>query len=184
MLFKDWFVDFFPKTWPNSTRVHVRAYAASSRNFLLYQSLSVCRALFNFAGKEDELQRITWNWWVIDVIFFQFVTLQMHLSRRIFTGLPVRPSHKMDFRSSAAKSGHPGEGKHEGLVPRNDVLTNGFIWFSLARSLARILFVPRLRSPWKTSRIVPNLTLTVIFWCEAILWTACRFVCTLYWCQH
>ena len=33
------------------------------------------------------------------------------------------------------------------LVLRNDVLTNGFIWFSLARSLARILFVPRLRSP-------------------------------------
>ena len=33
----------------------------------------------------------------------------------IVTGLPVWPSHKM------------GEGRHEGLVPRNDVLTNGFI---------------------------------------------------------
>ena len=43
------------------------------------------------------------------------------------TGLPVRPSHKMGFRSSAAKNGLPGEGRHEGLVPRNDVLTNGFI---------------------------------------------------------
>ena len=43
----------------------------------------------------------------------------------IITGLPVR--HKMSFRSSVSKSGLPGEGKHEGLVPRNDVLTNGFI---------------------------------------------------------
>ena len=50
----------------------------------------------------------------------------------IVTGLPVRPSHKMGFRSSVSQSGHPGEGKHEGLVRRNDVLTNGFIGFSLA----------------------------------------------------
>ena len=49
-----------------------------------------------------------------------------------FTGLPGKPSHKMGFRSSVSKSGHPGEGKHEGLVRRNDVLTNGFIGFSLA----------------------------------------------------
>ena len=56
----------------------------------------------------------------------------------LVTGLPVRPSHKMAFRSSVSKSGLPGEGRHEGLVPRNDVLTNGFIWVSLARSLTRI----------------------------------------------
>ena len=37
------------------------------------------------------------------------------------------PSHKMGFRSSVSKSGLPGEGRHEGLVPRNDVFTNGFI---------------------------------------------------------
>ena len=37
------------------------------------------------------------------------------------------PSHKMGFRSSAAKNGLPGEGRHDGLVPRNDVLTNGFV---------------------------------------------------------
>ena len=48
----------------------------------------------------------------------------------IITGLPVRPSHKFGFRSSVSKSGLPGEGRHEGLVPRNDVLTNGFIRFS------------------------------------------------------
>ena len=70
----------------------------------------------------------------------------------VITGLPVRPSHKFGFRSSVSKNGLPGEGRHEGLVPRNDVLTNGFIWFSLARTLARILFVPRLRSPWKTHK--------------------------------
>ena len=45
------------------------------------------------------------------------------------------------------KNGPPGEGRHEGLVPRNDVLTDGFIRFSLARTLARILVVPRLRPP-------------------------------------
>ena len=50
----------------------------------------------------------------------------------LFTGLPGKPSHKMGFRSSVSQSGHPGEGKHEGLVRRNDVLTNGFIGFSLA----------------------------------------------------
>ena len=55
-----------------------------------------------------------------------------------------RPSYKFGFRSSVQKNGLPGEGRHEGLVPRNDVLTNGFIGFSLARTLARILFVPRL----------------------------------------
>ena len=43
------------------------------------------------------------------------------------TGLPGKPSYKMGFRSSAAKNGLPGEGRHEGLVARNDVLTNGFI---------------------------------------------------------
>ena len=49
------------------------------------------------------------------------------LPNKLFTGLPVRPSHKMGFRSSVSKSGLPGEGRHEGLVPRNGVLTNGFI---------------------------------------------------------
>ena len=45
------------------------------------------------------------------------------------------PSHKMGVRASGSKSGLPGEGRHEGLGPRNDVLTNGFIWVSLARTL-------------------------------------------------
>ena len=72
----------------------------------------------------------------------------------LFTGLPVRPSHKMGFRSSAAKNGLPGEGRHEGLVPRNDVLTNGFIRVSLAR----ILFVPRLLpSPPRNPEGVANM---------------------------
>ena len=50
-----------------------------------------------------------------------------HLDLYLVTGLPVRPSHKMSVRWSVSKSGLPGEGRHEGLVPRNDVLTNGFI---------------------------------------------------------
>ena len=54
--------------------------------------------------------------------------------------------------SSVYKNGLPGEGRHEGLVPRNDVLTNGFIGFSLARTLAQILFVPRLRPRQKPRR--------------------------------
>ena len=53
--------------------------------------------------------------------------LEYGYQQSLFNGLPVRPSHKMGFRSSAAKNGLPGEGRHEGLVPRNDVLTNGFI---------------------------------------------------------
>ena len=42
----------------------------------------------------------------------------------LITGLP---SYKFGFRSSVQKNGPPREGRHEGLVPRNDVLTNGFI---------------------------------------------------------
>ena len=58
---------------------------------------------------------------------------------------PSKPVYKFGFRSSVQKNGLPGEGRHEGLVPRNDVLTTGFIRFSLPRTLARIFFVPRLR---------------------------------------
>ena len=67
----------------------------------------------------------------------------------LVTGLPLSglSSYKFGFRSSVQKNGPPGEGRHEGLVPRNDVLTNGFIGFSLARTLARILFAPCLRPP-------------------------------------
>ena len=60
----------------------------------------------------------------------------------------MRSSQKFGFRSSVQKNRLPGEGRHEGLVPRNDVLTNGFIGFSLAR----ILFVPRSPPPQKPRR--------------------------------
>ena len=96
------------------------------------------------------------------------------LGTRLITGLPVRPSHKFGFQSSVSKNGHPGEGRHEGLVPRNDVLTNGFIWFSLARILARILFVPRLRSPWKTHKAL-RLTNMRILKCRSQPTIACVF---------
>ena len=74
-------------------------------------------------------------------------SLGTRLKSMLFTGLPLLglPSYKFSFRSSVQKNGPPGEGRHEGLVPRNDVRTNGFIRFSLARTLAPILFVPLLR---------------------------------------
>ena len=53
-------------------------------------------------------------------------------SCKLITGLLGKPSHKMGFWWSVSQSGHPGEGKHEGVERRNDVLTNGFIGFSLA----------------------------------------------------
>ena len=62
------------------------------------------------------------------------------------------PVTNFGFRSSVSKDGLPGEGRNECLVPRNDVLTNAFIGFSLAQTLARILFVPRLRTPQKPRR--------------------------------
>ena len=86
------------------------------------------------------------SFWVRD----NSISISEH--RNLVTGLHGKPSHKMGFRSSVSQSGHPGEGKHEGLVRRNDVLTNGFIGFSLAWTLARILFVPCLPSPWKTHK--------------------------------
>ena len=49
------------------------------------------------------------------------------------------------------KNGPPREERHEGLVPRNDVLTNGFMGFSLAGTLAGTLagirLVPCLSPP-------------------------------------
>ena len=63
----------------------------------------------------------------------------------------MRPSHKFGFRSSGQKNGLPGEVRHKGLVPRNDVLTNGFIGFSLARTLARI-FLYLVSAPQKPRR--------------------------------
>ena len=57
------------------------------------------------------------------------------------------PVIKSVFGRLCRKTVPPGEERHEGLVPRNDFLTNGFIGFSLARTLAQIRFVPRLRPP-------------------------------------
>ena len=80
---------------------------------------------------------------------------------KLFTGLPVRPSHKFGFRSSVSKSGLPGEGRHEGLVPRNDVLTNGFIWFSrgaLHGYFLYLVFIFRVRSIGKSGFRICNRT--------------------------
>ena len=69
---------------------------------------------------------------LVTLIVKDLIMLHVNDLRKLFTGLPDKPSHKMGFRSSVSQSGNPGEGKHEGLVRRNDVLTNGFIGFSLA----------------------------------------------------
>ena len=76
------------------------------------------------------------------------------LSSWIFTGLPGKPSHKFGFRSSVQKNGLSGEGRHEGLVPRNDVLTSGFIFRAEKRNEHAWTFLPR--SPgrvWKNGGI-------------------------------
>ena len=55
-----------------------------------------------------------------------------HLHFGLYYWAACAGRHKFGFRSSVSKNRHPGEGRHEGMVPRNDVLTNGFIEFSLA----------------------------------------------------
>ena len=54
--------------------------------------------------------------------------------------------------NSVLKNGLPGEGRHEGLVPRNDVLTNGFIGFSLARTQLHEYFLYLVSAPKKPRR--------------------------------
>ena len=69
-------------------------------------------------------------------------------TRNSFLACDMRRDVSSAAGGHASINGLPGEGRHEGLVPRNDVLTGGFIRFSLARTLTRIIFlVPRLRSP-------------------------------------
>ena len=73
--------------------------------------------------------------------------------RFLLLGFPFQdtPSYNFGFRSSVQKNGLPGEGRHGGLVPRNDVLTNGFIPFFLALTLPRIFFANRLH-PLETQK--------------------------------
>ena len=69
-------------------------------------------------------------------------------TRNSFLACDMRREVSSAAGRHAPKNGLPGEERHEGLVPRNDVLTGGFIRFSLARTLTRIIFlVPRLRPP-------------------------------------
>ena len=66
--------------------------------------------------------------------------------RFLLLGFPFQdtPSYNFGFRSSVQKNGLPGEERHWGLVPRNDV-RNGFIPFFLTLPLPRIFCVPCLR---------------------------------------
>ena len=76
-------------------------------------------------------------------------------SRYLLLGCPFLglPSYKFGFRSSVKKNGPLGEGRHEGLVPRNDVLTNGFIGFSLARTQLHEYFLYLVSAPKKPRRL-------------------------------
>ena len=72
----------------------------------------------NASSREDYIPQILAVLWEIHCIYIWLLWL--------FTGLPVRPSHKFGFRSSALKSGLPGKGRHESLVLRNNVLVKWF----------------------------------------------------------
>ena len=87
------------------------------------------RFAFQNSSRLVHFDLFTVNLSVVYIRFLFRASISIYLYNLFFliTGLPVRPSHKMGFRSSVSKSGLPGEGRHEGLVPRNDVLTNGFI---------------------------------------------------------
>ena len=53
---------------------------------------------------------------------------------------------------SLQKNGLPVEGRHEGLVPRNDVHRNGFLGFSLARTLHEYFWYLVFAPPQKPRR--------------------------------
>ena len=67
--------------------------------------------------------------------------------RFLLLGFPFQdtPSYNFGFRSSVQKNSLPGEERHWGLLPRNDVLRNCFIPFFLTLTLPRIFYVPCLR---------------------------------------
>ena len=81
-----------------------------------------------------------WNYALLLKLWSRFAE-----KRFLLLGCPFQAN--FGFRSSVQKSGLPEEGRHGGLVPRSDVLTNGFIPFFLPLTLSRIFFVPRLRPP-------------------------------------
>ena len=71
-------------------------------------------------------------------IAFTISTNQFHSPKNDRKGLKLilkmacywaarKASYKFGFRSSVQKNGLPWEGRQRGLVPTNDVLTNGFI---------------------------------------------------------
>ena len=49
------------------------------------------------------------------------------LFKALITGLPVHPVIKWAFGRLRRKTASGGGGRHKGLVPRNHVVTNGFI---------------------------------------------------------
>ena len=89
--------------------------------------------------------------WVQEILFSRatggekFRRPQAYMSP-LLLGCPFQdtPSYNFGFRLCRKT----GSREREGLVPRNGVLTGGFIRFPLAQTLTRIIFsVPCLRSP-------------------------------------
>ena len=105
--------------------------------------VQIDHSLFTFPVRTSE-QKLFW------IMFFTFKTALL------LGCLWAKPSYYYGFRSSPQKNVHPGKGTHEGLVPRNDDLTIGFIRFSLARTLARTFFVPRRLPPPPPSLLPRN----------------------------
>ena len=63
---------------------------------------------------------------------------------------------KIRFSVVYAEKRTPGEGKTQGLVPRNDVLTSGFIRFSLAPTLMHEYFLYLALAPPENPEGVAN----------------------------
>ena len=108
------------------------------KNVKQLRILSFNSIFFIFTGIKRQDSLVTWSSYSLFISKYSYPSSSRKSSgeenlssssnsHRFCYWAACAPSHKMGFRSSAAKNGLPGEGRHEGLVPRNDVLTNGFI---------------------------------------------------------
>ena len=95
--------------------------------------------------------RDNWNDTLLIKLWSRFAEKRFLLLGCLFQSTP---SYNFGFWSFVQKNDLPGEGRHGGLVPRNDVLTNGFILFFLALTLPRNFF--KSPSPPRSSEGVAN----------------------------
>ena len=108
------------------------------KNVKQLRILSFNSIFFIFTGIKRQDSLVTWSSYSLFISKYSYPSSSRKSSgeenlssssnsHRFCYWAACAPSHKMGFRSSAAKNGLPGEGRHEVLVPRYDVLTNGFI---------------------------------------------------------